>query len=127
MARTETRDGMDNLVDYILQTASRGSEALSYEPRKATLKDLAEGDTVIVETPGQARFSVLLAEALVAMSQDIHAEDERVDLSQPMTTERAIILVKEYGGLRPAARATGISRSTFWRALKSAREAGAFV
>jgi DNA-binding phage protein len=131
MMLTETRDGYSTLIDYLLMLQSRGTKALEYEPRKVIVEDYEEAEEserpVIVKSVAEARFSVLLAEALEAMSQDIHAEDDRADTSAPLTTERAIILVKEFGGLRPAARATGISRSTFWRALKQANEAGAFV
>lgn len=115
---TETRDGTDTLVDYVLQAASRQPELTRYSPPTATLEELIEGDVLIVEDEGQARLARLLAEAFLQMSQDMHPEDEHADYRERLTPEMAFTLVKEHGGLRPAARATGTSRTKLWRALK---------
>lgn len=115
---TDTRDGIDTLVDYVIQTASRQPELTRAPVDTATLEEVVEGTVLVVENEAQARMSRLLAEAFAQMSRDMHPEDEWPDLKGSITPEQAYILVKEHGGLRPAARATGTSRTKLWRALK---------
>lgn len=119
---TDTRDGMDILIDYILQAASRKPELLDYKARGATLEEAFDGDHLIVDNAGQAKLSVLIAEALQQMSEDIHEVDDRAVPLGPLTKSQAMVLVKQYGGLRPASRATGICRMRLSRALHSEEE-----
>ena len=112
------RKGIDNLVDYVVMAASRNPNLLGVQARTATLNDLVSNDPLVVETEAQARTSVLLAEALLLMSADSHEESDRATLVAGAPTKaQALVLTKQHGGLRPAARATGISRTALWRAV----------
>jgi hypothetical protein len=116
---TETRDAMSPLVDFMLQTASRNAELLDYVPQEATLDDLVawtEDEMLLFADEGQARLSVLLAEALVAMSEEVHAADDRA-LGGSLTREKAELYVRIAGSLRKASSLTGIARTTLWRAI----------
>lgn len=119
---TENRDGLDVLKDYVIQTASRQPDLTSYQPRPASARELLDGEVLIVEDEAQARMSVLVAEALMQMSRDLHPADEWADDKGAVTGPRALVLVKEHGGIRAAARATGVSRNKLWRALREYKE-----
>ena len=112
------RKGIDNLVDYVVMAASRNPNLLGVQARTATLNDLVTNEPLVVDTEAQARTSVLLAEALLLMSADLHAEGDQATLAEGAPTRaEAIVLTKQHGGLRPAARATGYSRTALWRAV----------
>ncbi len=119
---TDTRDGMDILIDYIIQVASRKPKLLNFRARSATLEEAFDGDHLIVDNAGQAKLSVLIAEALQQMSEDMHEADDRAVSSGPLTKSQAMVLIKQYGGLRPASRATGICRMKLSRALKEVED-----
>lgn len=69
----------------------------------------------------------LVAEALVSLSGKYHPEEDRTErlTAQPtrLETEEAGVLWRRYGSLRSAAHATGLSKDTFYRALRR-RKAG---
>lgn len=113
----DTRDGLSTLVDYVLQAAERNEKLTRHNAPNATVTALAQGEMLIVENQEQARLAVLLAEALTQMRADLFPEDAD-DLDEPLTYERALVLVKSEGGLRPAARAIGVSATTISRALR---------
>lgn len=115
----EPETPMDRLVGFLLTAASRRPELLEYDPAEADEYDLRDDGVLVVETVEEARFAVLLAEALRLMSQDIHAEDDRY--TTPISSARAHVLVKEHGGLRAAARAIGCSHTALRRAMLEAQ------
>lgn len=118
LMRTESRDGLDTLVDYVLQTASRNPGLLEQRVKTATLNDLVTRDVLIVENEAQARISLLVAEALIEMGKTMHEEDDRYIETAQLTRKRTLVLIREHGGLRPAARALGVSKSALERALE---------
>ncbi len=118
---TETRDGLSPLIDFLVQTASRQPALLEQEAPEASFDDLVawtEEEALIFDDPGQARLSVMLAEALTAMSEHVHAPADRVlSLSGFLTRDKAELYIKMAGSLRKAEQLTGIARSTLWRAI----------
>lgn len=64
----------------------------------------------------------LVAEALVLLSQQCHPEGDRAERPSrqkaEVTADEAAALRDRYGGVRAAARVTGISKDALWRALQ---------
>jgi len=106
------------LGTYLAMVASRKANLLEYTPRSVGVETVARQNVLIVDNVATARFSALLAEALLQMSEDIHEDGDRASMSGALSHADAVVLVREYDGVRPAARATGISKDALWRALK---------
>lgn len=115
---TTQRLPLGTLEDYVLMMATRCPELMEEDLKPVTLNNLVRDDALVVETEGQARLSMMLAEALLQMSEDLHEPGDRASTDGGVTKEYAAVLVEEYDGIRPAARATGIPKTTLWRALK---------
>ncbi len=111
-----------DVVDYMVQAASRRQEDIAeYRPMEVrSASQAARGDGLIVDTEAQARISVLLASALEQMRRDYFPQEviEEQDAAASLTKERAIVLVREHDGVRPAARALGIPHTRLLRALE---------
>lgn len=112
----KNRDPWAVLSDYVLQTASRDPDLLKYTPRAVGVETVAREDVLVVEDVPTARLCVLLAEALVAMSADTHEPGDQARIGERLGHAEAVVLVKTYNGVRPAARATGHSKDAIWRA-----------
>lgn len=120
---TTQRTGLDLLADYVIQTASRNPELLEEKSRRISMEEAASGDHLIVKTAAEAKLSILVAEALLQMSREMHEYGDQADIEiGELTSERALVLVREYGGFRPASRATGIGRMALWRAVNPEAE-----
>lgn len=118
-SKSDSRRGAwETLCDYLVQASSRKPALLRYIPRVVSAATAVREDALIVETEGAARVAVLLAEALLQMSADIHDPDDRASASGAIGHAEALVLVRRHDGVRPAARATGLSKDAIFRALK---------
>lgn len=106
------------LLEYVICAQSRYPSLGKGRIAAATLEDIINEQHLIVPSVAHARLSIFLAEALYQMSEDIHTGDDIALRDAPLTRNTAIVLVKQYGGVRPASRATGIGRERLRRALK---------
>src|SRR5256885_561110 len=97
------------LADYIVETASRDEKLLEYRPRAVGVETVAGQDVLVVEDVETARFSAVLAAALLRMSEDLHEDGDRASLEGKLSYAEAVVLVRKHDGVRPAARATGYS------------------
>lgn len=116
----QTEANWDTLLDYVLMAASRDEKhkLVGYAPREVGPGAAAAADLLIVETRAEARIGTLLAEAFLLWSADIHEPDDRATLDGVLTRAEAVVLVSRHDGVRPAARATGLSKDVLFRALK---------
>ena len=112
---------LDKLVGYMVQLVDSRPELLNGAVKEATPEDYHNEDVLVVEDEGQARLCVLLAEALMLMSQEVHPPSDRaVRVAPPFDVENVKVLKKVFGGLEKAAKATGVARTTLWRAVREA-------
>lgn len=119
-------DHWDILAKCVLRTARDHPSLLQYRPTGADVPGLMKEDALVLDTIEEARMSVLVAEGLLAMSKLIHEPGDQAELDEGgvLTPAKAVVLVKRHGGIRPAARATGINRQALFRAVKLAEEEG---
>lgn len=116
----EPEQPLDRLVGFLITAASRRPDLLAYRTEEATADEEQDPDmagVVLVSCPEEGVFSVLLAEAFRLMGQDVHPDE-----NAPPSAAQVQVWVKEHGGLRKAARATGYSHTALWRAAKVATQ-----
>jgi hypothetical protein len=108
----------------MLLVAGRDQSLVTQAVTEATLHSLLDADEhLVVESVPQGRIARLLAAALTQMGKDNLPDFEPVvDPSPKEQAEKVLVFVKEHGGVRPTARATGIPKSTISRLYHKAVE-----
>ena len=121
-------DSYDILAKCILRVARDRPSLLRFRPKAADIPALVKDDSIlVVESDGDARMCVLLAEGLLAMSKLIHEAGDQAELpaeAGELTPAKAVALKKKHGSFRATAKATGINRQALFRAIKLAKEEG---